>query len=362
MPPPPPPAATGTPGTAASAGQDVATSANSASAAQTSVTPASELTMLRTHIQTLTDLNNRLQAIRHIPAQLLRPPGSDPHKLESTLLTHGFKELATIAETVRSEKVQDALKAARKSELADPSNLGSNLRRENLKRRRPPSPESPQPYRETESKETSLLPPVESGVAAITLDGLPAYIRAYNQSNKQQQKLHVVAPKKGRRLECPVTLRLMVPNVVTVYLTLDHSMRGDGSLIMVNATAIGSREQKPPHSQSDYMAFQQLSQQLAKVIRSEPTAPLQAYVILLSSYQRLFVDACSNCQRVISAEGHVPPVVRKPLVSPGDIKWDVRHVICKYEPPPPQPNPSENGAEMIGEVGVGEPGGSSSAV
>lgn len=91
--------------------------------------------MLRTHIQTLTDLNNRLQAIRHIPAQLLRPPGSDPHKLESTLLTHGFKELATIAETVRSEKVQDALKAARKSELADPSNLGSNLRRENLKRR-----------------------------------------------------------------------------------------------------------------------------------------------------------------------------------------------------------------------------------
>ena len=80
-------------------------------------------------------------------------------------------------------------------------------------------------------------------MAAITLDGLPAYIRAYNQSNKQQQKLHVVAPKKGRRLECPVTLRLMVPNVVTVYLTLDHSMRSDGSLIMVNATAIGSREQ-----------------------------------------------------------------------------------------------------------------------
>ena len=100
-----------------------------------SPTPASELATLRAHIQTLTELNNRLQAIRHIPAQLLRPPGSDPHKLESALLTHGFRELAAVADVVRSEKVQDALKTARKSEQADPANLGSNLRRENLKRR-----------------------------------------------------------------------------------------------------------------------------------------------------------------------------------------------------------------------------------
>ncbi len=102
-------------------------------AAMPAATPLSELTTLRTHILTLTELNNRLQAVRNIPAQLLRPPGSDPN---STLLTHGFKELGAIAEAIRTEKVQDALQAARKSELTDSSGLNANLRRETLKRRR----------------------------------------------------------------------------------------------------------------------------------------------------------------------------------------------------------------------------------
>ncbi len=125
MPPPPPPAASAQ---APVAGPQENTA---------TPTPVSEFTTLRTHIQTLTELNNRLQAVRHIPAQLLRPSNLDKELLKMNLETtrHGFKELVTIAETVRSDKVQDALKAARKSELADPSNLGSNLRRENLKRR-----------------------------------------------------------------------------------------------------------------------------------------------------------------------------------------------------------------------------------
>ena len=122
MPPPPvpPSAQTGAPETA------------SGQAAVSATTPASELATLRAHIQTLTELNNRLQAIRNIPALLLRPIGSDP---SSTLLTHGFKEIAAIADTIRAEKVQDALQAARKSEQADSSGLTSNLRRETLKRR-----------------------------------------------------------------------------------------------------------------------------------------------------------------------------------------------------------------------------------
>ncbi|KAI0743445.1 hypothetical protein C8Q80DRAFT_1220444 [Daedaleopsis nitida] len=367
MPPPPLPAPAAA--TTAANPLDIATTVFS--------NPASELTTLRTHIQTLTELNSRLQAIRHIPAQLLRPPGSDPHNLESTLLSHGFKELGTIAETVRSEKVQDGLKAARKSQLADPSNLGSNLRRDSLKRRRPPSPPSPQPYRETESRDLSLLPSVEAGTAPVDLDGLPAYIRSFNQSavlkaaSRAQSgeeyggrvappsmRLYIVAPKKGRKLECPVTLRLIVPNVVTIYLMVDHKSRSDGTLVVENATASGSREQKAPHSQSDFMAFQQLSQQLAKVIRSEPSAPLQAFVMLLSSYEQLFVDACSNCQRVISAEGHVPPVVRRLVRSSAEPRWDVRHVVCKYEPPPPNGNASESGAELLGEGTGGDGGGS----
>ena len=115
-----------------------ATADGAASAPAPSPTPASELATLRGHIQTLKELNSRLQAIRHVPAQLLRPPGSDPQKQQlepKTLLEHGFRELASVSDVVRSDKLQDALKAARKSEQADPSNLGSNLRRENLKRR-----------------------------------------------------------------------------------------------------------------------------------------------------------------------------------------------------------------------------------
>ena len=107
--------------------------------------------------------------------------------------------------------------------------------------RRPPSPESPQPYRETESQETAFLPPVEPGTVAVTLDGLPAYIREHNKSSKN--KLHVVAPKKGRKLECPIVLRFTAPNVVTVYLTLDYSTQNGQTLMVENATAIGSREQ-----------------------------------------------------------------------------------------------------------------------
>ncbi len=107
--------------------------------------------------------------------------------------------------------------------------------------RRPPSPESPQPYRETEHKETTFLPPVEPGTVAVTLDALPAYIREHNKSGKS--KLHVVSPKKGRKLECPIVLRFTAPNVVTVYLTLDCSAQDGQTLIVENATAIGSREQ-----------------------------------------------------------------------------------------------------------------------
>ena len=87
---------------------------------------------------------------------------------------------------------------------------------------------------------------------------------------------------------------------------------------------------------------------------------------LLSSYERLFVDTCSNCQRVISAEGHVPPVVRKWLITSPEANsktplWDIRHVLCKYEPPPPQPNPSEHGAENEGDGGGENNGGTSNA-
>ena len=138
------------------------------------ITPVSELATLRTRILTLTELNNRLQAVRNIPAQLLRPPGSDPN---STLLMHGFKELSAIAEAVRTEKVQDALQAARKSELADLGGLNANLRRETLKRRRV---NEPRPH---------LFPSVTQLLNAYT-DDLPPQ-NHHNRTGKPSPKRHL---------------------------------------------------------------------------------------------------------------------------------------------------------------------------
>ncbi|KAI0644647.1 hypothetical protein C8Q79DRAFT_912855 [Trametes meyenii] len=312
--------------------------------APTATSPLSELQKLRNHIQTLTDLNNRLQALRSIPALLLRPPVSGVHALpQSSLLRHEFQELKQIADSVRSEKVQEALKAARKSEVAEPKIPGFDVRRENLKRRhtynctrrtfvprRPPSPESPQPYRATGPKSSSFLPHGGAGVEPVRLTSLPAYIREHNRTSRH--KLHVVAPKKGRPLQCPIVLRFVIVDVVAVYLTVERASADDESLVVENATAFGPREQNAMHSQSDFTVYQQLSQQLARVLQAEPWAPLQAIVSLLCAYDNLFTDPCTVCDRVLSADVYTPPVVRvrrEPTVeSPSE--WGVHHVACKW--------------------------------
>ncbi|KAI0823624.1 hypothetical protein BC628DRAFT_1324570 [Trametes gibbosa] len=303
--------------------------------------PFSDVQALRNHIDTLTKLNNRLQALRHIPSLLLRPPLTGVHALpQSSLLRHEFLELKEIADAVRSEQVQDALKAARKSEAAAPRMVGFDVRRDNLKRRhviqtrsicctRPPSPESPQPYHATGPKSSEFLPHAEGGSSSVTLDGLPAYIREHHKMNRS--KLHVVAPKRGRPLQCPLMLRFVIPDVVAIYLSLGQSAAEGQALVVESATAFGPREQKAIHSQSDYAVYQQLSQQLARVLQSEPWTPLQEIVNLLCAYENLFTEPCMICGRVLSAEVHTPPVVRarKEVGEDSPSGWGVYHVACK---------------------------------
>ncbi|KAL1942717.1 hypothetical protein VTO73DRAFT_4957 [Trametes versicolor] len=293
--------------------------------------PLSDLQTLRNHIDTLTNLNSRLQTLRHFPALLMRPPATASHMLPPTsVLEYEFKELKEIAQSVRSEQVQDALKAARKSEAAEPKLVGLDVRRENLKRRRPPSPDSPQPYRATGPKSNAFLPEGEEGTVPVGLDGLPAYIRAHNQTGRS--KLHVIAPKKGRPLSCPVVLRFVIPDVVAIYLTLERSATEEQALVVESATAFGPREQKATHSQSDYTVYRQLSQQLARVLQSEPWAPLQAIVSLLCAYENLFSEPCVVCGRVLSVEMHTPPSVRV-RKEPGEdspSEWGAYHVACKW--------------------------------
>lgn len=102
-------------------------------------------------IQTLTDVHHRLQTLRHVPTMLLRPPSTssladfappfDPTidrefavAFNSTP-THDFRALKDFLEVLCSDKVQDALGAARASEDADRTELGLTVRRENRKRK-----------------------------------------------------------------------------------------------------------------------------------------------------------------------------------------------------------------------------------
>ena len=85
-------------------------------------------------IQLLTDLYNRLDGLRQIPITLLKPPAANDLPTPTPLRSE-FETLKVIGETVRSERVQEALRVARDSEKVDRSDLGSNFRRENRKRR-----------------------------------------------------------------------------------------------------------------------------------------------------------------------------------------------------------------------------------
>lgn len=99
------------------------------------ISPA--LTTLKARIQTLTDLNNRLQNLRQIPAVILRPPVvTQPSGLPNIpQLHHEYQELKEITEAVRSEKIQSALIAARDSEKKDKTELEFKGRRDIRKRR-----------------------------------------------------------------------------------------------------------------------------------------------------------------------------------------------------------------------------------
>jgi hypothetical protein len=74
---------------------------------------------------------SRLQNLRNVPPLLLK--SSLP--FSSLSIRKDFQQLKELADTVRSDSVQDALLAAANSEKADKSDLTRNGRREIRKRR-----------------------------------------------------------------------------------------------------------------------------------------------------------------------------------------------------------------------------------
>ncbi|KAK7057297.1 Dynamitin-domain-containing protein [Favolaschia claudopus] len=268
-------------------------------------------------------LHSRLIQLRNVPSQLLK--SSSPYS--SLSVRTDFQLVKELADSVRSDSVQDALVTAGKSEQADKSDLNRNGRRELRKRRlalfhnpkvstseclllrRPPSPESPQPYDiQSENRSNSLFPLPSDGSLPLRMDELSGYIREFNSSHRC--KLHIWTRIRGTtQLSNPAIVRFTIRDVLVCYITMAYSPQ-DPVLVTESVTAFGPREKKSPHSQSDYLVYQHLSQQIAKMLQSQPRVAFQSLINLMCAYEGIFIDRCTSCERVLSAEGHVPPVVR----------------------------------------------------
>jgi hypothetical protein len=216
-----------------------------------------EISTLEDRIQAVTDLYNRFQTLRQIPSSLLKPPISNDLPSPLSSLRSEFNDLKEIGDRVRSEKVQEALRAARDSEKADKNELSSNVRRESRKRRcvpkyllfwllnerfsrRPPSPESPQPYVSFQPKTVSLFPAIADEPPPLQVNGLADYIRSFNQN--KPYKLHVWSRTKGStQLTNPVIVRFTIRDVLTTFVTLSYS-DNHPVLITQTVTAFGPRE------------------------------------------------------------------------------------------------------------------------
>ncbi|KAF7983251.1 hypothetical protein HWV62_22870 [Athelia sp. TMB] len=237
----------------------------------TTSSTSAEALALEERIQVLTSLYQRFQSLRTLPTFFVRTqlgPVSGAN----------FASLKEVEELVHSERVQEALSTARESEKKDQSGLGSSFRRENRKRRRPPSPESPQPYVVFQPKTSSLFPVSSDDPAPLRVDDLPDYIRDFNRSNPS--KLHIWSPQKhqsreGKQLSAPIILRFTIRDVLTAFVTLGFT---DENTVLVTqtVTAFGPRERKSPHSQSDYIAYQNLSQQISQMVQSHPQVSFQS--------------------------------------------------------------------------------------
>ena len=106
---------------------------------------------LQERIETLTDVHQRLQSLRRVPTLLLRPPsgarlGDFPPSFDPTMdrefgvtfnSTPGpdFGALKVFVEVLCSDKVQEALHAARASEEGDTSEVGVCIRGQGRKRK-----------------------------------------------------------------------------------------------------------------------------------------------------------------------------------------------------------------------------------
>ncbi|KAF5389434.1 hypothetical protein D9757_004310 [Collybiopsis confluens] len=267
---------------------------------------------VESQVQALTELYNRVQKSRQLPGDLLKSAiVSNSLSLSSPSLSLYSQQLKDIGQTLLSDTVQTALRSADASAQADGQNISNNVRRENRKRRRAPSPESPQPYTGVaEDQDCSLFPLSKQDVVALKRQDLIEYVREFNKG-PVSGKLGIwqATRSASREIKNPGILRFSVKDVLTAYLTVS-CCGDDPALLVENVTAFGPREKKLPHSQSDYSVYRILSQEVGRMIHSDPQVALQTFMTLLCSYENLFTMRCDKCERVLSVEGHGVAVKR----------------------------------------------------
>ncbi|KAF5325708.1 hypothetical protein D9611_000165 [Ephemerocybe angulata] len=286
--------------------------------------------VLQDQINALSDLHSKLNAIRQIPAGLLRRPilankdifsGAPVHSVKAD-----FEQLKEVGDVVRSDIVQKALIGAQERIEADGTHLDTNYRRDNRKRRRAPSPESPKPYVPADRTRTSFFRAQDAEPAPVLYaEGLVQYAREFNKT-QETCRLHIWEKTRDRREDKPRMLRFSIPDVLVAYLSLGYSS-SDKAAIVHLVTVFGPREKKPPHSQSEFGVFQQVSQEIAKMMQTQERVLVGDMVGLLCCYEDLFYEPCAECGRLLSVEGHSPPVVR---IWRGG-RREARHVRCTGE-------------------------------
>lgn len=235
--------------------------------------------MLKEQIEKLNELHGRLEEIRQIPPQLL-------HNRMGKGAENEFAVLKEIGDIALSEPVQTALHRARESLESDGSGIEAEHRRENRKRRRAGSP-----YVEGD-RERTAQPASEN----VKMENVGEWARMYNETHTNKIRI------RGR------LVRLAMAEVMTVYMGI--GVDGNGCVVVETIKAFGPREDTTGQGQSRYAVYQQLSQQLGKIVEGGGGGGLAGMAEIVGGYSDLFVRACRVCGRVVETEGHVPAVVR----------------------------------------------------
>lgn len=131
----------------------------------------------------------------------------------------------------------------------------------------------------------------------LTKEALPEYVRQWNQDHKTT-KINLWRRTAGQGDGQLTVLRFTIPDVLIVYVSL-----AGAALIAETVTAFAPREkvclarkngctklirlgQKSPHSQSDYVVYQSLSQQIAKMVQSHPLVSVQSILVSVCGVKR----------------------------------------------------------------------------